>query len=160
MRSVEVSDKLEEARQRQAEARARMDNMIGSGNLNRNNAKRFKEPPLVRKTPRPERTGFEDRPARPATEEEITGDSTDVMNIERTMKHVRLKAQKNVEMFKGVNFLDFKKGDLPIDLSIPVARAKRAANEDGATSFHFSHEAISKTRGERTSSRGTKTRAG
>ncbi|MAL26402.1 MAG: hypothetical protein CL820_11010 [Croceicoccus sp.] len=45
-------------------------------------------------------------------------------------------------------------------LNIPAARPLRAANAAGATSFHFSHEAISKTRAEKVTARGTKNRKG
>ena len=45
-------------------------------------------------------------------------------------------------------------------LNIPAARPVRAANAAGATSFHFSHEAISKTRAEKVTARGTKNRKG
>lgn len=45
-------------------------------------------------------------------------------------------------------------------LKIPAARPLRPSNENGATSFHFSHEAISKTRIEKTTARGTKNRRG
>lgn len=48
----------------------------------------------------------------------------------------------------------------PTKLNLPVVRPMRPANEDGATSFHFSHEAISKTRLENTTARGTKNRKG
>ncbi len=46
------------------------------------------------------------------------------------------------------------------NLNIPAARPLRAANAAGATSFHFSHEAISKTRAEKVTARGTKNRKG
>jgi hypothetical protein len=45
-------------------------------------------------------------------------------------------------------------------LNVPAVRPMRPANEAGATSFHFSHEAISKTRAEKITARGTKNRAG
>ena len=45
-------------------------------------------------------------------------------------------------------------------LNIPAARPLRASNAAGATSFHFSHEAISKTRAEKVTARGTKNRKG
>lgn len=48
----------------------------------------------------------------------------------------------------------------PTKLVLPAVRPRRIANENGATSFHFSHEAISKTHHERTTSRGTKNRRG
>ena len=48
----------------------------------------------------------------------------------------------------------------PTKLNLPVVRPMRPANEDGATSFHFAHEAISKTRLEKTTARGTKNRKG
>lgn len=48
----------------------------------------------------------------------------------------------------------------PVTLQLPIVRSKRPENADGATSFHFAHEAISKTPFERTSERGTKTRKG
>lgn len=48
----------------------------------------------------------------------------------------------------------------PMKLVIPVVRPMRPANEDGATSFHFSHEAISKTQFARETARGTKNRKG
>lgn len=45
-------------------------------------------------------------------------------------------------------------------LSVPVVRPLRVANDAGATSFHFSHESISKTHSEKTSARGTRNRKG
>ena len=48
----------------------------------------------------------------------------------------------------------------PTKLVLPTVRPLRIANEHGATSFHFSHEAISKTNHEKTTSRGTKNRKG
>ena len=45
-------------------------------------------------------------------------------------------------------------------LAVPMVRPKRAATPDGITSFHFSHEAITKTATERTSDSGSKTRPG
>ncbi|MBS7671541.1 MobA/MobL family protein [Croceicoccus gelatinilyticus] len=48
----------------------------------------------------------------------------------------------------------------PTKLNQPASRSIRPANADGATSFHFSHEAISKTRFEKTTARGTKNRKG
>lgn len=48
----------------------------------------------------------------------------------------------------------------PTQLSIPAVRPRRIANQDGATSFHFSHEAISKTKYEKTTAKGTKNRKG
>ena len=48
----------------------------------------------------------------------------------------------------------------PTKLVLPAVRPLRIANEHGATSFHFSHEAISKTNHEKTTSRGTKNRKG
>ncbi|MAC11060.1 MAG: hypothetical protein CMN74_02275 [Sphingorhabdus sp.] len=48
----------------------------------------------------------------------------------------------------------------PTKLNIPTVRPRRIANADGATSFHFSHEAISKTNHEKTTAKGTKNRKG
>jgi len=48
----------------------------------------------------------------------------------------------------------------PTKLVLPTVRPLRIANEHGATSFHFSHEAISKTNHEKTTSKGTKNRKG
>ena len=48
----------------------------------------------------------------------------------------------------------------PTSLHIPLSRSKRPMNAEGATSFHFAHEPISKTHEEKTSVRGTKTRSG
>jgi len=43
-------------------------------------------------------------------------------------------------------------------LTVPVARNSRPTNKDGATSFHFKHEAIAKCREEKVSASGTKVR--
>ena len=48
----------------------------------------------------------------------------------------------------------------PTKLVLPAVRPRRIANEHGATSFHFAHEAISKTNHEKTTNRGTKNRKG
>lgn len=45
-------------------------------------------------------------------------------------------------------------------LAVPIVRPNRAATPDGVTSFHFSHEAITKTATERVSDSGSKTRPG
>ncbi|PZU15220.1 MAG: hypothetical protein DI591_10855 [Citromicrobium sp.] len=45
-------------------------------------------------------------------------------------------------------------------LAVPIVRPIRAATPDGVTSFHFSHEAITKTATERVSDSGSKTRPG
>lgn len=48
----------------------------------------------------------------------------------------------------------------PTKLNLPASRSIRPTNANGATSFHFAHEAISKTRFEKTTARGTKNRRG
>lgn len=45
-------------------------------------------------------------------------------------------------------------------LAVPIVRPIRAQTADGVTSFHFSHEAITKTKTERVSDSGRKTRPG
>ena len=45
-------------------------------------------------------------------------------------------------------------------LAVPIVRPIRAATPEGVTSFHFSHEAITKTATERVSDSGSKTRPG
>ncbi len=45
-------------------------------------------------------------------------------------------------------------------LAVPIVRDIRAETSDGVTSFHFSHETISKTRTERVSDTGRRTRPG
>lgn len=72
------------------------------------------------------------------------------------------KARPNQELWEDKDSAKKKQEAIlrPTKLSLPMARAKRPTNADGATSFHFAHEAISKTPIERTSERGTKNRKG
>lgn len=77
----------------------------------------------------------------------LTGRSSDydqVMGkvIDMRTKKVRLKDEIDYHR-------EGKKGrsdTLPSNLHIPIARPQRLATEDGRTSFHFSHDSISKTR--------------
>ncbi|GGD81118.1 MobA/MobL family protein [Croceicoccus mobilis] len=48
----------------------------------------------------------------------------------------------------------------PSKFQTPIVRSRRPANANGETSFHFSHEAISKTRQDKISARGVRNRQG
>lgn len=71
----------------------------------------------------------------------IEGSSDDVLGIKNARVRKERKAQQNV----GGDKKGRSDGRIP-NLDIPVVRASRLATEDGRTSFHFSHDSITKTR--------------
>lgn len=71
----------------------------------------------------------------------IEGSSDDILGIKNARVRKERKAQQNV----GGDKKGRSDGRIP-NLDIPVVRASRLATEDGRTSFHFSHDSITKTR--------------
>lgn len=71
--------------------------------------------------------------------EMVEGREDDIMGLLKGRVPKQHKARQNVEA-KGKGRSD---GRVP-DLTIPIARERRLATPDGRTSFHFSHDAVSK----------------
>ena len=143
---------LEIARRVRAAARGRMDQHIGTGNLSRFGS----EKPLAAPTPQPPHKtaaalkreyayGREKSVAE--VEREVIGDSIVLKGKARPIRTAPRAAAKSKEALK-----------LLPTFTVPIARNVRATNKDGATSFHFKHEAIAKTIQERASPTGTNTR--
>ena len=146
------SSELDIAKRALAAARQRTSDRIGSPNLN----KFGKEKPLVAAAP-------QERPKSAAAlqnehgngreksvkqvEKEIVGDSIVLMGKVRVMK----AAHGNVGQKKQAH-------KLAPTLTVPMAGNSRVANKDGATSFHFKHEAIAETMHDKVSAGGTKIR--
>lgn len=93
--------------------------------------------------------GGNDRPAKTDSRgaKQLTGKESDfALIMGRDGKAVTSKVnikdmvQRHVEG-KGQGRSDMR----PSNLHVPIARAQRLATEDGRTSFHFSHDSISKT---------------
>ena len=85
----------------------------------------------------------------------VEGRDSDWMKLLKGRVPKQKKARQNVEE-KGRGRSDVR---VP-DHHIPVAREQRLSTPDGRTSFHFSHEAISKTRRETVSETGVVNRPG
>ena len=146
------STELDIARRARAAARERSAERIGTPNLTRSG----KEKGLVSPTPqaRPKSAaalkkeyGNGREKSVKQVEREIVGDSITMKGKARAVT----AAQGNVGQKKQAL-------KLQPTLTVPMARNSRAANKDGATSFHFKHEAIARTKVEKTSASGTKTR--
>lgn len=80
-------------------------------------------------------------------EREVVGDSIALRGKVKAMEAARENVGQRKQALK-----------LAPTLTVPIARSSRVANKDGATSFHFKYEAIAKTRQEKVSASGTKTR--
>lgn len=148
------STELDIARRARAASRQRSASQIGTGNLSRAG----KEKPLVAPTPqeRPKSAsalkkeyGNGREKSSQAVDREVVGKSIALAGKVKAMNTARGNVGRKTEALK-----------LGSTLTVPLARNSRAANKDGATSFHFKHEAIAKTRNETTSAGGTKNRKG
>lgn len=120
-------------------ARERTEERIGSGNLDRFG----NEKPLVAPTPtagaytslHASERGADREKSTEQVEREVVGDSIVIKGKIKAMK----LAERNVGQHKQAL-------KLSPTLTVPTARNRRATNKNGATSFHFKYEAISKAR--------------
>ena len=145
-------ESLDIAKQAIAHARQRTSDRIGSPNLN----KFGKEKPLVGNTP-------QERPKSAAAlkKEYGNGREKSVKQIEREVVGDSIVLKGKVKAMKTAQGnVGQKKQALKLapTLTVPMARNSRATNKDGATSFHFKHEAIAKTMHDKVSASGTTTR--
>jgi MobA/MobL family len=69
----------------------------------------------------------------------VEGRVDDIMGVLTGRVHKHRKARQNIEEKKPG-----RSDSRTPDLTIPLAREKRLATHDGRTSFHFSHDAVSK----------------
>ena len=126
-----------------------MSEHIGTGNLSMSG----REKPRVGRNARPASDEFET--ARPKSskqvDEEVTGESIRI-GVVRPKLNGRSAASKGSQKAEALK--------LRSTLTAPIARTMRPVNADGATSFHFFHEAIAKTRNEKITARGTTNRKG
>lgn len=146
------STELDIARQARAAARERVTERIAGPNLDRNG----KEKGLVAPTPA-------ERPKNAAAlkNEYGNGREKSVEQIEREIVGDSIRLTGKVKAMTAAKGNVGQKREalrMSPNLSIPVAQNMRASNKDGATSFHFKYEAISKTLGEKVSAGGTVTR--
>lgn len=151
------SEELKVARFRLDAARQKMEGHVGTGNLTRSG----REKPIVgREAPaRGERSvqfkdGFESGHVKSSqqVDREVTGIDTLAQGKTRGKAYSQVAPPPLTKKTEALK--------LGPTLTVPMTRDARPANADGATSFHFLHEAIAKGRGEKTSARGTKTRKG
>ncbi len=152
MASKPSSTELDIARRARAAARERTSERIGTPNLN----KFGKEKPLVART-------APDRPKSAAALKKEYGNEREksVKQIEQEVVgrsiilKGKVKAMKAAEGNVGQKTQALK---LLPTLTVPLARNSRATNKNGATSFHFKHEAVAKTMHDKVSASGMKTR--
>lgn len=140
------TEELIENRDRFSKSSAKLNNVQGSGFGSGSG----REAPLVgRDKPTRVAAPTMDRAAKSAKQASggagdyalIEGSSDDVLGIKNARVRKERKAQQNV----GGDKKGRSDGRIP-NLDIPVVRASRLATEDGRTSFHFSHDSITKTR--------------
>lgn len=142
---------LAHARRIRAFAREKMTDYIGSPNLSRYGS----EKPQLSPTPQG-RTGsatdlkdeasYRHGKSVQQIEREVVGDSIVLKGKIRAMQVARANVGQKKQALK-----------LHPTLTVPMSRNSRVANSDGATSFHFKHEAIAKTLTDKVSAKGTKT---
>ena len=151
MENIPSNREVIRARRALASTRVRTSERIGSANLNIVG----REKPLVP----PEAVAK--AIAASAVKEYGNGRAKSVKQIEREVvgDSIVLKG-KSRAMHTAQSNIGQKKQALKLapTLTVPIARNSRIANKDGATSFHFKHEAIAKTMHEKVSAEGTKTR--
>lgn len=152
MTSKAVTQELEIARRALAAAREKMADGIGLPNLTTSGLR--KNLPL----PTPQA-----RPKSPAAlkKEYGNGREKSVKQVEREVVGDSIMMRGKVRALATAQKNVVQKGQalkLSPTLTVPMACNSRPTNADGATSFHFKHEAIAKTMNEKTSAGGTKTR--
>jgi MobA/MobL family len=146
------STELDVARRARLTAREKMAHHIGSPNLNRSGTQKRAVAPTSQGRPTSAASlkreyGNGREKSVQEVEREVVGDSITMRGKARAM----IAAQGNVAQRKQAL-------KLSPNFTVPMTSDLRPANKEGATSFHFKHDTIAKTRHEKALASGTKTR--